>query len=214
MKVLRGVCDVQHATLHEMSPVNDVKLTQALPLFQRRNWSLAKAVYGFVAERDRLPSLTPAKLAGTMAIRIPARMEVVSYNGKIIIIDGAHNPQKLRALLASIRHSYPSQSMAVLVGFVRSRKPRLHGNLRELLTSNNYLIATSFVPNQEMYTQSASPLDIARFCRQQGFKNVETEPDPKKAFIKLIKRPEPILLVTGSFYLLHHIRPLILNNDD
>ena len=213
MKVLRDTCQAKHAALKSIMPRSD-KLQVPIPLFQQRNFTLAKSVYDYISARDKLPALTTKQLEESMSARIPARMETVSRNGKIIIMDGAHNPQKLRALTASIGHAYPGQQIAVLAGFVKSRKPRLHGNIKVLLPVTSHLIVTSFVPNQEMYTRSADPSEIARYCISQGFANIETEPIPEEALSKLLARPEPILLITGSFYLMGNIRPLIIGTND
>jgi dihydrofolate synthase / folylpolyglutamate synthase len=213
MNVLRSTCSEKRAVLNPIkSSGND--LLSPIPLFQQRNFNLAKAVYGYLAERDNLQTLTAGQLDASMATQIPARMEAVSYKGKTIIMDGAHNPQKLRALTDSIKHAYPGKKIAVLAGFVRSRKPRLNGNINELLTIADYLITTSFVPNQEMYTNSADPAKIVEYCLGQGFRSVEADPIPEKALAKLIKRPEPILLITGSFYLMGNIRPIIISLND
>lgn len=213
MNVLRGTCSKKRAVLNPIkSDTSD--LQSPIPLFQQRNFKLAKAVYSHLAKRDNLPALTARQLDTIVATQIPARMEVVSYKGKTVIMDGAHNPQKLRALTASIMHAYPGKKIVVLAGFVRSRKPRLHGNINELLTIADHLITTSFVPNQEMYTKSADPNKIVEYCLEQGFLSAEAEPVPEKALAKLVRRPEPILLITGSFYLMGNIRPIIIDFND
>ncbi len=59
-----------------------------------------------------------------------------------------------------------------------------------------------------MRKQSVDPLKIAEHCAALGFESIEIIVDPKEAFKKLLQRLEPVLLVSGSFYLLNHIRPL------
>lgn len=214
MKVFRETCAERHAVLHEISSPFNRDMPVSLPLFQHRNWNLAKAVSDYMAKRDDLPILNMHSLLESMAIRIPARMEVIKYQDKTIIMDGAHNPQKLQALLTSTEHNYPDQAMAILAGFVQSRPQRLHANIRQLLPAANHLIVTSFVPNQEMYTKSADPLKITQYCHELGFNDCTIEPNHETAITKLLQRPEPILLITGSFYLLQHVRPLIIGLHD
>jgi len=208
MKVLRNTASSKQADLHEIPTQNVRAMISTLPLFQRRNWELARQVYEFVVKKDRLPK---ANVDTTQNIVIPARMETVKLKNKTIILDGAHNPQKLQALLASIAYSFPDQAVGVMAGFVRSRPQRLRANIRQLLPATNHLIITSFVPNQEMYTTSADPQAIAQYCEQFGFSDWQIEPDPAVAFQVSLNRPEPVLLVTGSFYLMHHIRPFLLD---
>lgn len=211
MNVLQEATARNNADLHELSSPNVNIMRSTLPLFQRRNWELAHQVYEFLVKRDGLYN---ADILATKNIVIPARMEVMRCQGKTIILDGAHNPQKLRALLGSIAYSFPDQALAVMAGFVRSRPQRLHANLRQLLPAVSHLIITGFVPNQEMYTKSADSQDMARYCQQIGFTDWQIEPIPVEAFQVLLRRPEPVLLITGSFYLMHHIRASILELSD
>jgi hypothetical protein len=53
-------------------------------------------------------------------------------------------------------------------------------------------------------------LKLVEDAESVGYEAWEAEADPVLAFKELLKRPEPILLVAGSFFLLNHIRPLIL----
>lgn len=213
MKVLSETCRRQQAELTVLGPKSTDHQAN-MPLFQIRNWTLAKTVYDFIANRDQLAEPTQTQLAKCRSIIVPARMEAIKRGKQTIIIDGAHNPQKLAALIKSVGHRYPGKSVAVLAGFVKSRKPRLHGNLNQILTIADYLIATEFVPNQEMYTKSADVEAIALYCRQKGLKDAVAEPDTVKALDKLLARPEPILLITGSFYLIGYIRPFIIGKND
>ncbi|HUP26397.1 MAG TPA: Mur ligase family protein [Candidatus Limnocylindrales bacterium] len=213
-RVLQHACTHQQANLHQVLPPDNNELVISLPLFQRRNWHLAQEVYKFIATRDGLPPLSHAQLNETMAVKVPARMETITYKDKTIILDGAHNPQKLAALMASVRYGYPVQQMAVMTGFVHSHKQKIYGNLQQLLPLASQLIITSFIPNQEMHTASADPQVISALCEKLNFHNWEIASEPQAAFRELMARPEPLLLVTGSFYLMHYIRPIILEPHD
>lgn len=209
MKVLREVSAQQQADLHEIRPRKPSELPGNLPLFQRRNWHLAYSVYKFLAERDGLPSLDKARLAATTNTYIPARMEIVKYKGKTVIMDAAHNAQKIRTLMRSVKHAYPDQDIACLASFVRSKQAKVRQNLEALLPAVKCLIITDFnVESSERF--STDPLVVAKQCDELGYENWDMVPEPAQALEKLLERKEDVLLITGSFFLLNIIRPSII----
>ena len=70
------------------------------------------------------------------------------------------------------------------------------------------LITTSFAAQQDMPRGSIDPKELMKAAKTSGVK-AEVVEDPKEAFNSIMKSKEPIILVTGSFYLLNDIRPLI-----
>ncbi|MET0779541.1 MAG: Mur ligase family protein [Candidatus Saccharimonadales bacterium] len=182
-----------------------------LPLFQRRNFELARHAAQFTLKRDgdQLPPDEAVLLAAHTLV--PARMEIRHIQGKTVIIDGSHNPQKLQALAESIQAQFPGQKVAVLVGFAKSRAPenRIEAGTHELLQLAAHLIITSFVINRNDPHYSIDPQSMAKACDAEGYTAYEIIEEPVAAFQALIKRPEPIVVVAGSFYLLNTIRPLL-----
>jgi len=213
MNVLREVCDQQQAELHEIWPLKAAELPKNMPLFQRRNWYLALSVHHYLQERDGLPELDESLLSQTTTTYIPARMEILHYKEKTIILDAAHNPQKLSTLVKSIKHAFPKQPMACAVAFTRTKQSEVRDSLQELVKATSHLIATSF-SSKDTGRIATDPLDIVDGCESLGFEAWELVPDPAEALRKLLGREEPVLLVTGSFFLLNHIRPLIMKLDD
>lgn len=181
-----------------------------LPLFQQRNFSLARKVVRYVLDRDGgTVTREQEKLAAHTVI--PARMEIRKAAGKTIVVDGAHNPQKLHALMQSVRAQYPDTDIAVLVGFAKSRTPanRSNAGIREVANVAAHIILTSFSVNRLQPHDSDSPASAAATLRDIGFAPYEIAEDPVHAFRLLLQRPEPVAVVTGSFYLLNTIRPLL-----
>ena len=144
------------------------------------------------------------------AVNIPARMEIFRYKDKTVILDGAHNAQKLHAFLSSVEEMFQGEKIAVLVSFAANRDYRLKDSLRELSKVTDDLIVTAFENNQDVQHKSVEPDIIANIAKAKGVNNVKIIRNPKTALEALLKRPEHLLLVTGSFYLLNHIRPLML----
>ncbi len=206
MNVFRQVCEDKGASLQVVKSSPE---SSDLPLFQQRNWHLAHAVYEYLTDRDGLPQLDAQMLAQTTHIHIPGRMEVFHLQGKTIILDGAHNPQKLQALVGSIQHAYPGTSVACLVSFVRINELKVQDNLKVLLPLTSHAIITSF-HDEAAEHYSTDPQIIAQSSQALGYEATEIIPDPQAALDALLKRPEKLLLITGSFFLLQHLRPLIL----
>jgi folylpolyglutamate synthase/dihydrofolate synthase len=210
MHVIEEVCRQNSAVLHTYSSDKDDFLAELrLPLFQQRNMHLAIQVAAYVLDRDKQSKLTREQIRGVASIQVPARMEIFELVGKTLIIDGSHNSQKLRALANSISSEFHNQSIYALVAFVSGDDQRWQTGLDVLMYLVDGLIVTSFTSNQDFPKRSVDPDKIVEYCHKQGFTNLVVEKEPEKAFGLLTKQSQDLLLVTGSFYLLNHIRPLI-----
>lgn len=183
-----------------------------LPLFQRRNFGLSLAAVRFVMQRDGGPELSEQMQLAAAHTYVPARMETISLGGKTIILDGAHNSQKLRALLASIGEKYPGQTLAVLASFAAGRDYRIEPAVRQIAKACNHLIISTFAGPQDFPNHSVLPDEIAQAARSADMpaSRITVITDAKAAWRALLARPESVLLVTGSFYFLNHIRPFVL----
>ncbi len=199
-------CRKSHAQLHEIAQQPQIAGTKDLPPFQQRNFYLAKSV----AEYATGETFSAEQIHQVAQIIIPARMEVINFVGKTLVIDGSHNGQKMRAVRQGVDKLFPDQKIAALVSFVQSEHGRAEGALQELKNVTDNLIITAFSGEQDAPKHSIEPAKIANLAQRVGFHEIDVIEDPKSAFKKLLKRPEPVLLVTGSFYLLNHIRPLIM----
>jgi folylpolyglutamate synthase/dihydropteroate synthase len=71
---------------------------------------------------------------------------------------------------------------------------------------------TGYGEPNEVEPYGEDPTLVAALCKTHGMWKVEAVADPKHAWSQLLARPEPILLVTGSFYLFNEIRPLLRGN--
>ncbi len=207
MSAIKDRCAQMHAQLHEVRGTGaDPRF---LPPFQKRNWHLAQTVFDYIRSRDDLPTLSAEELETTAHTLIPARMEVIKYKGKTLIIDGSHNGPKMKALVEGIKALYPGQKASVIVSFVDSKFERATPALEQLLPIASALIVTSFSGEQDTPKYSVDPEVIAGAARSIGFKSATIKHRPKDALELLMQQPEEVLVVTGSFYLLNHIRPLV-----
>ncbi len=209
MDVFRAVAERRQADFHVLSTIQQHPEAAKLPLFQQRNYGLALEAVAYVLERDAQPFLPKAAKVQAARTYIPARMEVVKLGTKTVIMDAAHNAQKLRALFSSVRHAFPGQPIAVLTGFIPGRRGRIETGAKEITAAAQHVGITAFSGAQDEPVHSVDPQTIADACRAQGYDSFDVYTDPETAFQALCNRPEPVLVVTGSFYLLNHIRPLV-----
>lgn len=198
----------QQADLHLIDQELSDDFAQ-LPLFQQRNFGLARVVVEEVLARDGLSQLTDGALQRAAKVYIPARMEQFTVRGKTVILDGAHNAQKLQALHDSLVAQFPGQAVAALVAFKAKQQARVEEATTVLAKLANHIIVTSYGQPNDIEPYGEDPAMIAALCKVHGFWSIETIANPEHAWQQLLERPEPILLVTGSFYLFNEIRPLL-----
>ncbi len=209
MEPIRARAAQKRADLHTLVQGAVPAELTFLPSFQRRNIQLARAAIDFVLERDGRPPLGIEVVAEAARVVIPARMETFTVAGKKVIVDGSHNAQKMHALMTSIALRYPGQQVAAMISFAAHGAYRVDTAVAELAPFVRHVVVTSFHGAQDFPNQSLPPEIVRTACHEAGIAGVDTLKEPTKAWRALLARPEPILLVTGSFYLLNHVRPLI-----
>lgn len=200
MKVLRDTSEKQQANFVQ---IPEPELTDSrIPKYQQRNWSLAYEVYKFVQNRDNLRHLTSQVLQETRHTAVPGRMEIRHIGNKTIIMDGAHNAQKMTAFLASFTKLYPDVKPAVLLGVKEGKE---YQEIIPLLTPiASKIFTTSFKSSQDLPIKSMDPGKLAH-----AFGNkipTQSIPDHRAAYRALMDDSSSIGIITGSFYLLGQIR--------
>lgn len=197
-------------TLAEAAPVQD---NSALPIFQQRNLHLALQAVNVALYREAREPISDAQFAQAARTYIPGRMEVIKIGEKTVVLDGSHNAQKLIALRESLRARFPGQAIAVMAAFAEGDGERLGGSLEVISSFATSMIITSFVSAKDYIKRSVDTSEVASAADGLHLA-VKVEPNSTIAFADLLNRPEPVLLVTGSFYLLNHIRPLVAASHD
>lgn len=175
-----------------------------LPLFEQRNFGLALAAATFVQERDGLRPFNPDTILQAAHTHIPARMELIQLGDKTLVLDAAHNPQKMAALVASLQDRFGNTPVAALFLLPPSKEPspRTRNTLTELANGAQHIMVTS-----DGEDAAFTPI-IAQTLRKDSAVTFEFVANPERAFAALRQRPEPVLLATG-FRLLNYVRPLL-----
>ena len=197
--VVRQHAESQHSQLSIASPVASDFL-KILPDFQQRNWTLA---YRAVEKRltlDKKPPLPKEALKKSVHITIPGRLEKRNVDGVNIIFDVAHNPQKIRALIDSLRKLYPDKKPIFVVAFGQNKHSSLAESLAIIDGLTQLTYATTFSANYGKNHRNMPP-EIIRHVMKSA---VEIECNTDKALAKAIKKARQLdtyVVVTGSFYL-------------
>jgi len=173
---------------------------ELLPLFQQRNWALAYRATNYVAERDGL-NLNVEKSA---SITIPGRMNIIELGEKKIILDGAHNEQKMEMFIKSFKQQFPGQQVPIL--FSIKEKKEFEDVLPLLLPIASEIFLTEFSVYQDRPNMSADLEDMASLLKEKNFNRVTIEHRQEEAYKKFLAAVESLGIVTGSFYLIAQLR--------
>ncbi len=208
--VIREICLQKSAELHELeAPVLSTEINEKLPLFQQRNLFLASQAVDFVLMRNGNSVLTEAQISDVASVQVPGRMQIYTIGDKTIILDGAHNGQKMEALVASMREKFSNMKPAVLVSFVNSRDERWMHALDVLIPYASNICVTTFSQESDEMPKNGMPVEqVAEYLKLLDEK-FDVESDIKKAVHKLLERPEKLLLITGSLYPIGQIEKII-----
>lgn len=209
--VLMGAAAKKQATLHRITALKHGYYQPSLPLFQQRNLYLAEQAVDFVLVRDGRTKLSDKQIQAAVKVQIPGRMEIHRIKGKVTVFDGAHNEQKMTALTQSLRAAFPDKSVAALAAFVEAEPDRWQPALDVLVPAAKHIIVSSFnLEPDDRLKKSMDTQHLTDYLHKHGFAATQAEPNLAVACRELLERPEPVLLVTGSLYVLSEARRYLL----
>ena len=177
--------------------------------YQRENASLAvEAVlklktFGFKVSKNIIREALQTAF-------FPGRFEVV--NDKLVL-DGAHNPDKMKAFVSSLEKLYPKEKKVFLIAFKKDKN--IKDMLLEILKSADSIIVTEFgrATDVGLHSSANSSNLKSQISNLKSGTKVIVEKDLgralKKAFdLTVIEQSNnrAIIVVTGSLYLVGEIR--------
>lgn len=171
--------------------------------YQVENCSLALAVAYILSQRDKF--ILDKKVVRTTlrSAQYHGRFETILLKNKKIIMDGAHNPQKMSAFINSLISLYPNQKFSFLIAFKKGKD--YHNMLKYIIPVASKIIVTKFyVDTQDVINLSESPETIANILKKQDFKNDVVIKDLFQA-LKILLNQDNVLVITGSLYLLAEV---------
>ena len=134
----------------------------------------------------------------------PARLEKIS-NAPLILLDGAHNPHAMKALIASLEIYFPDYQKHILFSCIQTKA--LDEMVALLKTvSKSQLFLTTFEDSRSFSTEEMQGL-----AKREKLAYVEWLPYLEQ--YKKVKHGEKeLLLITGSLYFLAEVRKNLMSD--
>ena len=174
---------------------------ETLPEFQKRNLLLSQQVCSYIARRDEFKL---NKNYDPRLVRVPARMETVTLNDNtIIIMDGAHNGQKMHSFVESFKALYPNQKAIVMLALKKGKEYK--EVIDEIYPIIETIILTTFNTSQDLPAVSQDTNKIKTYCMTKNIK-VKIIDNHVEATQYLLNQKNGIKIITGSFYLIGQVR--------
>ena len=138
---------------------------------------------------------------GISALKIPARVEIVSED-PLVIIDGGHNAEGVDALCYALKKHYSDKKIIAVFGMMKDKNYKY---CAEKLAPFCERIYTTTVSNPRSLTAK----ELAAELKNYGVKAKPID-DCGKAYAKALKKADKnsVVLVCGSLYLASDIKKL------
>ena len=171
--------------------------------FQHRNFGLALAAYAQLVASDGLAIVNDDALQAVREIQVPGRLEMVMRRQAKIVRDGAHNEQKMYALVQTLKAMYPGRKWAVVLAMKESKDHEAVISLLAPITRR--AVVTRFQLSQDTPIVAIEPEVLALAFARHGIQVIQ-QPTVAAAVDMLIDDNEPDILVTGSLYAVAELR--------
>jgi dihydrofolate synthase/folylpolyglutamate synthase len=195
---------VAHVTLASERNLYEHVPVPLLGEHQAQNAGLALAVLDKLSERG-FSCPAPAVTAGMEAVRLPGRFELLNTSPRLLL-DGAHNPESMQALMKTISQQLPSDSMVCLFGCAADKDAA--SILRFVAGGADKVIFVAASGN----ARAAKPADLQRrFDAISDGKMSQTAASVKDGLDVAVRAAgrEGLVCVTGSFYIVGEVKRLL-----
>ncbi len=192
-------CSINYKNLH----LEDVHVS-LIGEYQFENISMAVISFVEFISREKKQLQEESLRATLETVKIPGRMEMVQYNNREFVIDGAHNPQKMEAFMQSLTHIFKDERFTFLLSFKKGKD--YEPILKYILPHAQDIIVTSFDNmNQgmgELYSED--PQVIGDLLKDMHYFYYQVIPDLKEALTKA-QESKHMVVITGSLYLIGEV---------
>ena len=164
--------------------------------FQRRNFALARLAAETYLRGAGIELDEHAVREAAASIEVPGRLQVVSED-PLTLLDGAHNPEAVNALVQSLPALVGERPLALVLGVLEDKDAA--SMLSSLLAKCERAWFTA-PPS----ARALSPAALQSLARQLGFEQVACEPRPAQALAgaqRWARERGGAVLATGSVYL-------------
>ena len=228
LKVIEKVAKEKNAPLikvntqtKEKALKSDVFSNSTLPIDIFRSassgFTFSNKLLALAAVKTLGVSINGDQVIKAFSSTFPGRFEEIE-NG--VILDGAHNPQKIKFLINFLREFTVGGSQFTVILVVAFKKDKKWKKMVDLLIKNlpiQKIIATKFqTPTDTGFVQSVDPKEIADYVRHyKGFSFVDfvdVVSNSHEAVFEAVNCQLSIvnclILITGSLYLVGEVRTI------
>jgi dihydrofolate synthase/folylpolyglutamate synthase len=167
---------------------------------QRRNASVA--LCALEVAQDEFPVAEKAVREGLKKVAWPGRFEIVRHR-PTVILDGAHNPEGVVALVEEIRRFRRTGKIKLLFGAMADKDWIFM--VRALAAVSEEIVLTRI-----SMERSADPAALAGALGGEVPWTVEANPIQAVRSLLDRTRPEDLIVIAGSLYLLGEVRPVLV----
>lgn len=189
----------------------DKLLINNFAIFQIENSALALTIFKILSDRDKF-KINKTTIKNILSnFKFVGRMDVIKFkeNGKqkTIILDGAHNPQKMNSFIDSLKTGFGNNKMTFVIAFKKREDfPQMLKKMAEI--ADNFIITSFLVKSQDMVQTSQPTKKVADCLDKIGVKKYKIIFNANLAIKEAIKKSD-FVVVTSSLYLLCKVYPQI-----
>ena len=174
--------------------------------YNSRNLNLANTVAEFISNKK----LNKSTLYKLRSITIPGRFEIINKHSKTIILDGAHNPQKLNYLKEQIKDKFPNQDIIVVLSFSDSKQDNLRECLDIISQISKDIVLTEYILDFGPKIPLSAEIIQKEAIKLNKFNEIKVIKDHERLVNNVLSNDKQITVVTGSFYLLNNINSALI----
>ncbi|MEX0867588.1 MAG: folylpolyglutamate synthase/dihydrofolate synthase family protein [Pirellulales bacterium] len=201
-----GAVDFRQCFMGEWQSVDRVRL--GMPgAHQACNAAVALATATFLQAYWPIPE--EAMRRGLQAARLPARIEIIRRD-PTIVLDAAHNPASMAALLAVLQAEFPDKRGTLL--FAASRDKDYRRMLELALPHFSRVVFTRYLENP----RAVAPEELRQLAAGIADGDYRTVETPRQAWseVQSALREDDLVCVTGSFFIAAELRGALLRSAE
>jgi dihydrofolate synthase/folylpolyglutamate synthase len=198
------------ASAETVAPAETIALL-AKGSFQRRNFALASVAAAAYLRSAGIEPRADAVRDAAATTEIPGRLQVVGEK-PLTVLDGAHNPDAVRALVESLPELLGARPVALVLGVLEDKDAAsMLGVLLGVCERAWFTAPPS--------SRALSPAALQSLARQLGFDAVDCEPQPWQALVQARRwahqrGDDAAVLATGSVYLVGDLLDHLASGDE
>jgi len=175
---------------------------------QAENCSAALCCLVIASERDDFNINEKALRQSLENISIAGRCEIKKIARQTVIIDGAHNPQKMKSFAENLSAIFPQQKFSFILAFKKGKD--FQKMLNQIIPLADKILLTHFsTKNMDNHWSSIDNEEIATFLKSQKFKNFEIINNKHSDILQNVRMSKKPVVITGSLYLVGKIYPYL-----